>query len=38
LGLSKVEQNIYVCGFGLFTYLTYDHFWKKLLDDILLTL
>ena len=28
LGLVKVWQNLYVCGIGLFSYLTYVHFWK----------
>jgi len=30
LGLGKVWQNLYVCGFGLFSYLTYVQFWKIL--------
>jgi len=27
LGLGKVWQKLYVCGIGLFSYLTYVHFW-----------
>ena len=28
MGLGKVCQNLYVWGIGLFSYLTYVHFWK----------
>jgi len=30
LGLGKVWQKLYVCGIGLFSYLTYVHFWKRI--------
>ena len=32
LGLGKVWQKLYVCGIGLFSYLTYVHFWKFLAE------
>ena len=32
MGLGKVWQNVYVRGIGLFSYLTYLHFWKKIVE------
>ena len=32
MGLGKVWQNVYVCGIGLFSYLTYLHFKKKIVE------
>ena len=29
MGLGKVWQKLYVCGVGLFSYLTYVHFWNN---------
>ena len=32
MGLGKVWQNVYVCGIGLFSYLTYLHFFLKIVE------
>ena len=31
LGLGKVWLNLYVCGIGFFSYLTYVHFWHHMI-------